>query len=218
MHAAVAAVKRCEVEERGGWAEDRSAPARRSIALREVADRDESHEDSREVVKLKATVASLQAAMAQLKEKMSTQNKKFKAVQWQCGDLVLTINAEDSKWRKLYRSKQRQCLRLASLVDGAAAEADAEAEAEAEHAAIGECTANTARVLAFAKHVAATVSGAAEAEVEALLDIMADRGPRRPKGPQSTLVTLLDEPAGEPPAPSTDAAAEAKDRTTAGGT
>eukprot|EP00873_Tetraselmis_striata_P000870 jgi/Tetstr1/421134/TSEL_012177.t1 len=161
----------------------------------EVADRDESHEDSREVVKLKAIVASLQAAMAQLKEKRSTQNKKFKALKSQCGDLVLTSNAEDIKWRKLYRSRQRRCLRLASSVDGAAAEADAEAEAEAERAADAECTANTARVLAFAKLVAATVSRDAEAEVEALLDNMADMRPQRPKGPQSILVTLLDEPA-----------------------
>eukprot|EP00873_Tetraselmis_striata_P026442 jgi/Tetstr1/446706/TSEL_034195.t1 len=145
---AAKAWQRCEAEERGGWAEDRSAPADASreagpemaaeanapevdaavespdeteeprLEAPEVADRDESHE---EVVKLKAIVASLQAAIAQLKEKMSTQYKKFKALQAQCGDLVLTINAEDSKWRKLYRSKQRQCLRSASLVDGAAA-------------------------------------------------------------------------------------------------
>eukprot|EP00873_Tetraselmis_striata_P000507 jgi/Tetstr1/420771/TSEL_011848.t1 len=98
---------------------------------------------------------------------------------------MLAINAEDSKWRKLNRSKQRQCLRLASLVDGAAIEADAEAEAEAEHAADTQCAANAAGVLAFAKLVAATVSGDAEAEVAALLDIRADRRPQRPKAPSS---------------------------------
>eukprot|EP00873_Tetraselmis_striata_P013193 jgi/Tetstr1/433457/TSEL_022731.t1 len=91
----------------------------------------------------------------------------------------------------------RQCLRLVSLVDGAAAEAKAEAEAEAERAVDAECAANIARLLAFAKFVAATVSWDAEAEVEAFLDIRVDRRPQRPNGPQSTLVTLLDEPTGD---------------------
>eukprot|EP00873_Tetraselmis_striata_P000245 jgi/Tetstr1/420509/TSEL_001053.t1 len=93
-------------------------------------------QDNREVTKLKGTIASLHAALEQQKSKTAAQLNKLKELQAHCGELVLTVEAEDNKWRKLYRTKQRNYNRLAERFGITMAElADAEEEAEREHEA-----------------------------------------------------------------------------------
>eukprot|EP00873_Tetraselmis_striata_P036527 jgi/Tetstr1/456791/TSEL_043465.t1 len=76
------------------------------------------------------------AALAQQKSKTAAQLNKLKELHAHCGELVLTVEAEDSTWRKLYRTKQRNYNRLAERFGSTTTKlADAEEEAEREHEA-----------------------------------------------------------------------------------
>eukprot|EP00873_Tetraselmis_striata_P008225 jgi/Tetstr1/428489/TSEL_018500.t1 len=125
-------------------------------------------QDDREVTKLKGIVASLQTELAQQKSKTAAQLNKLKELHAHCGELVLTVEAEDSKWRKLYHTKQRNYNRLAERFGSTTTKpADAEEEAEREHEANEKLRENNSRVMAFARLVVASVSG----EMRALMTV-----------------------------------------------
>eukprot|EP00873_Tetraselmis_striata_P033556 jgi/Tetstr1/453820/TSEL_040771.t1 len=51
--------------------------------------------------------ASFAPAGKPQKSKTAAQPKKLTELHAHCGELLLTVEAEDSKWRKLYRTKKR---------------------------------------------------------------------------------------------------------------
>jgi uncharacterized membrane protein len=62
----------------------------------------------RENARLKATLASLHAALDVERSKNRKLREKLKDLEAHSGRLVLELGAEDSKWRKLYRSMRRR--------------------------------------------------------------------------------------------------------------
>eukprot|EP00873_Tetraselmis_striata_P025644 jgi/Tetstr1/445908/TSEL_033537.t1 len=84
---------------------------------------------------------------------------------------MLTVEAEDNKWRELYRTKQCNYNMLAERFGITTTElADADEEAEREHEANEQLRENNSRLLALAMLVAASVSGDVEEEAEGQME------------------------------------------------
>ena len=69
----------------------------------------EEAETSREIKKLRATVASLKSALARSRDQCARQRAKLRDLEVHSGNLVMQLQAEDSRWRKLCRTQKRKC-------------------------------------------------------------------------------------------------------------
>jgi len=164
----------------------------------------EEAETSREIKKLRATVASLKSALARSRDQCARQRAKLRDLEVHSGNLVMQLQAEDSRWRKLCRTQKRKCQRMATklreLGSGSGSEADGDDDGDeqvlADAAKASDAAFNTLRD--FADVVANVIATDAEAAAGLTgdIDVSGDeekeslpRQPRRrSKAPQLPIV------------------------------